>query len=906
MAQRSRPVWIFAAALVVLGVGIWLVQREDPREDGLRNAAAIAAPSSSADSAPRFDAAPRARLPEDAASSLSGEAWQAAVATLGSSETLAPSAVLTGRITRLTDGSPASDVSVVALVSSGGARIKAPLDEAASQALTGADGRYRLVFTGACTLDQLRAGVGPDTVRGRSEVELPLQPGTETTLDLAVGSGGALSGRVVDTHGQPIAGALVGATTDAATLNFEKSYEPDRTTTANAAGEFVLARIGPPFVITASAPGYALREQLVGTLPEGARIGALAGGAPVEPPLTVVLSPAREIRGVVLDPGGAPVPRAAIGFSLPGEAAPSQVTAAPDVYRRLAEFGGPARTGADGSFRRDHCCDEVYEVSVSAPGFLAWRGRHAPGDPDLVVRLDSGATLSGHVRAAADGAPIAEATVTLVTSDPNTRSTLTSTDFADDQGRFTFTGLHADGNAEVVVTAEGHAVFVRQPVVIAETANMPLELALDPERTLAGQVVDLSGAPVRGALVEIEGDRLVDLGPGARFPVPTWESRVESLNSASTGEDGRFRFDQLYAGNFKVTATHPRESGLIAMLTAPSGTQDLLLVLDPDATSGVTLLGRATDALTGRPVTAFDVTTMIPVGGGGMIGESHDFESADGAWRITGLQPGAMQVNADAAGYAPWSAPLQAFEAGEHVLDIRFSAARQVRLRVVNARREPLSAHLSFRNAGGPPLKVAWGQNAHTTQLGTDERGEALAVGLPAEQLTVEVRRDFLSEPQSFPLDLRTEPRGTVELVLADRGTLRVMALVLGAAPSVSTPPAGSSMEEWGPLLESLMAQGLVWPLDCDAHATVLDAARGLRAEARLDGNPSAMALAMTQRLVPQATRSIIASLEVPAGEPLTVTVEAPGYESSTQSITLDAEAKDGDGSPLLFLLRRS
>jgi uncharacterized GH25 family protein len=899
--KRSLPGGMLAAGLVVLLAAFWLLRERDaPGTDGGAGAAPLTA-SRTAQAPSRFEDAAEPATPTDAAGALPPAALDDA-ATSGATAPSGAPAVLTGRITHALDGTPAADVRLLAVVSVDGVRSKPPLDEAASQLRTDAEGRYRLVYTRACAVTQLRALPGPRSVRTVHDVQLPLQPGTETVRDLTVGSGSALAGRVVDTEGRPIPDAQVGSRPDASISNFENEYEPDRVTVADGAGEFVLEAIGSPFTIWASAPGYALREMLVGELAEGARLGLGAGGRPIEPPLTLVLSPARRIAGIVLGPDGAPAPRAYVTLG-PVIDDVQKVTAAPGIYRKLAVPESAVRTGEDGRFARDGLCSVPYAVTAYTPDTAAWRGTHAPGDPDLVIRLGAGLSLSGTVTAARDGGPIAGARVTIH------MSTDGATAFTDEHGAFTLAGLEPDEDAEVDVTADGYAVLVRKPVVVSESGNAPLRLALDPEHRLAVRVMDVAGAPVPEAWVSIEGDRIVDFGGMIVAPVPTWESRV-GLERGLTDAEGRFRFDQLYAGSFQITAEHPQDETLTATLTAPSvagdaGSEELLLVLDPHATSGVALHGVATDALTGRPVTDFDVTPMIPQGHGA-YGDGHHFTSEDGAWRITGLDPGRLQLTAQAQGCAPWSAPMQDYEAGVHRIDIAFVASRQVRLRVLDEKRDPVEAKLSFRDAAGQQLMVASGPGARTSALSTDERGEALASGLPAERLIVEVRRGWLHAGQEFPLDLRTEPPGVVELVLGKRSTVSLGVLVLGAADSAQAPPAGSGPETWGQSLPAQLAQGVLWPLETDALVRVTDATGKVHAETRLDAQAPADDLERTRSLLPAAVRPILAHLTVPTGTALTLTVEAAGYALHTQPYSASDNAASDDATELLVLLRRN
>jgi hypothetical protein len=754
-SERAKWSWLLAAAGVLVIAAWWLSR---PTQGAGHGGLALRPPPAADESRAEPPELPRAAAPIDLAAPVaSGAAGGAAP------NAPAARAVLRGTVTRASDGRPAPGVPVFAVVAIDGQVTRPPLDEAASQAVTDAEGRYRLVYSARCTLRELRARPGPETVRARRDADLPLELGAGQTLDLVVGRGAALAGRVVDTTGRPVPGATVTAHADTTTQNYEQVYEPDRRVVADGAGEFVLEGLASSFVIVALAPGFAVCEQLVGQMEEGERLGLTAGGAPVDPPLTVVLAPERAIRGVVLGADGNPVYNAHV-FCTPSELSPEERrTAAPRIFHEAQGFGD-RRTRADGRFEIAPVGAEVCEIDVLTEGFKTWGGRHARGDPDLLVQLDVGVVLTGTVTVRATGAPVVLADVFVDFPTADEYGTEMRGDATDAAGRFAVAGLEPAEGAVVGVVAEGFASVAVPRVPLAAAGPNVLDVQLDPERVLAGVVVDSEGSPVGGAALALRSDRTVHIPMVGGDVTRTWESFFD-LNPASADGEGRFRFRGLYDGTFTVSAAHPSDERLTARVEARSGREDLRLVLAPGSVGGVTLIGVATDALTGVPVTSFDVEVFSTDIAGGAQQKRH-FESADGSYRIEGLPPGETGLTARAPRCALLTPPPISATEGEVRLDLHFTAARAAAFRVLDAERRPVPAELDFRTADGDLLMVETGVDSWRSNLRTDEHGEARVNDLPALPIVVKVTADGREGPQDFPLDLRAEPLGPIELVV--------------------------------------------------------------------------------------------------------------------------------------------
>jgi hypothetical protein len=525
-------------------------------------------------------------------------------------------------------------------------------------------------------------------------------------------------------------------------------------------------------------------------------------------------------------------------------------------------------------------------VEVQHRSHAPWTGTHAPGDPDLLVRLDPGCMLSGTVFDSA-GAPIGSARVHLASAEPGAFGRNARAATTDEDGRFEFGGLLPDARALLSVSAPGHAVRVVPSIPVHADRPREVRVILGPEFALAGLVTDPSGTPVAGAQIEIEGDRLIDFGGMTMSPTPTWERLFHGLDTGATQPDGRFRLGGLYDGLFRVRVTHPEDTAIVALLDARSDGPDLVVVLDPDASAGVTLTGTVRDGPTGRPVTEFFLTPMIPSGEGGMGGTSHTLRDEQGRFRVPGLQPGPMQVDVMAKGYAPWSQPLRDYAAGLHLLDVALVPARTVRLRFVDTEREPVAgASVRFATTDGRELMVAFGPSSRTTTLKTDERGEVIASDLPADRIAVGLRRGWLDSGRVFTVDLRVPPPPVIELVC--EGALQVELVFLVVAGDGKAQEAAIGSVEGALALYAQLEDGSLATLGVPARVEVRDGQGALVAEGstRPDAAPDASAA--------YALEAASVRLSVPR-EPLSIRVSAPGYAPAELSWSPRANSVEGD-----------
>lgn len=699
-------------------------------------------------------------------------------------------ALLEGTVS-LSGGEPVAGLTLAMRLAPAGTQDR--LDPA-PEATTDASGQYRFELALDGEHDAQGIDVRPHHAVPRQQLALDLQlaPGRSLVHDLTVEPGVTLAGTLVDDEGQPVPGAeVLGWTGHRWQIDSLRLEQPDRLVRADGRGRFSLSGLGSPWLLEPRADGLTASARLHGTLEAGASLDGL----------TLELTPARWLSGLVLGAGARPLADAEVRASLRLAGAAATLTEHADTYRT-----GPRRrvqrSDADGRFRLGPLPGRGHHVEVEHAEHPPWEGRHAPADGELTIELEPGISLTGRVLAQ-DGRPLAGATLRLhstrlLSQGGNKRSTT-----SDDGGRFVFTGLVADDDNWLLAHAPGHAVHVQQPLAVAAAGNAELRVVLPAARRLAGRVVDADGAPVAQAQVSIEGDRLIDHGNVTMAPAPTWERQIPGLVTTTTDAQGRFAFDDLYDGQFRVEASL-EDSSLRDVLETRSGDERIELVLDPERVLGVTFTGTAVDLSTGLPVTEFDVTPMLPMESGGMAGTSERFRDEQGRWRLVGLDPGRIMLTAGAKGYAPWTGDLVDYLEGEHFVEIGFVPTRTVLFEVVDPSGTPTRARLTFRGEDDRQLMVETGAGSRASSLQSDDEGRARAAGLPALPIVVTVQRDYLSPSVERRVDLTLAPNGPVELVYEAPAEQELTVVVLTGSVA---DPASLSADDWSAVDAAL--QGL-------------------------------------------------------------------------------------------------
>jgi protocatechuate 3,4-dioxygenase beta subunit len=496
-------------------------------------------------------------------------------------------------------------------------------------------------------------------------------------------------GRVSDSKGMPVAGALVwseGAPNiPCVKTGAEGVFEISLPARSSANDEAKLRAVGPGFL--ASDPRQ---------VPPAGRPG---------PPLTLKLVPAGSITGRVVDAAGQPLARVRI------EALPSSSTGEPAQERA-------AWSRADGRFRLSPLPPgKLYEVIAIQEGFApaSVKADALPsGRQPTPVRivLERGATMLGKILDP-EGKPVPGAELTLTLSEEAMFSQGLSWNgspvgrtASGAGGSFAIPHL-VPGRFRLRVTRKGFVPLSLSEVEVpVKTARIDLgALTLDRGSSVEGLVTDAAGLPLMDA--EVELSPTIDPRGSGFFD-------TESFAEAQTDSVGHFRFEDLRRGaRFDVSATHPGHvPARLRAVEAPT-----LEPLRIELKAGRTLAGRVKGPA-GEPVPQAGLFLEgDPAAGQRFLGDTGE----DGRFRCAGIEPGTVSLVVQVAGYQ--SARLKDVRIPEESdvegLEITLSKASVLEIRAYDNRRQPVAgawvtAHLQDLEG--------WGARGHT-EVRTDDEG---------------------------------------------------------------------------------------------------------------------------------------------------------------------------------------
>ncbi len=729
---------------------------------------------------------------------------------------------LTGRVVDH-QGEPVPDASV-RLLDSGQSISRQRLrheETAESACRSGKDGTFRLADLAPATA--VRLGLAAEGFRPAIVDLAEVDP--QRTIEVILDRQGLLRGTVHDPEGRPVSGALVTVSPkagDAGSLGDQGRMEEERSAMTDEQGAFEVDELrGGAYRLEAFRDGY---------LSSAERTVVLVPGTPLEG-VDLRLRTGASVEGRVLAESGEPVEGAVVIFGRPAtrtgadgsflvegvEPGPTTVEVRhPDfvwleesreiepgenaielrLHRGVGVSGwtlGPsgeplegvtvrwtrqarpsrayrARSGHDGRFSIESVQPGPYRVEAA-------RGALVPVEPDqevevgpggvedVQIRLRSGASIGGMIRGL-DLDELARAQV--VATNPERGSRRGSVDHT---GEYRIDRV-APGVWWVRASLPGGTREAEERVVVEEDdTEVTRDLDMTTGLALRG-VVLIDGEPSAEAQVSLRGlDRTIS-------------------RSARTDLEGRFTFEGLPDGRYRLTASSARASLIHNEVV------DLLDDLDVEVRiDSATVVGEVTSEATGEPLKDAVVTL------GQLEGESDQEVSRvtlatddGGGFRIAKLSAGRYRLAVRDDGYVPRLSDLEVAGGDKLALDLPLTPAAGLRL------------HVQESDGGSP----AWAFVRLTD---------------PRDGRHIEETRSL----QGDRLEIPTAPPGVWDVMLAAPGgaPVQLRVKVPGEATDVTLPPA-SRLRLEAPTLDALDLEATVQVLDPAGHAIpVLDSETG-------------------------------------------------------------------------------
>lgn len=570
----------------------------------------------------------------------------------------------------------------------------------------------------------------PDLFEPAQVEELYVQAGEETVIDLALGLGVRLKGRVVDETGAAAPGVQVHAMVEA-----DGRWTMGRWRQSMTAGDgtFSLEGVSPGLVtLHIESKGHETLEHPLGRLERGA----------VQSDLEVKLAVGSSVAGSVLWPDGSPAEGALVSAELVTSdgfsqgRGPNTRTDAQGVFTLSGLKPGLHRVQAQATQKKtalvtSELTGKTREKTVRTP-LHATLTDVAAGTAGLVLKLAEGLELGGAV---VDdlGAPVERFRVTYGRLVQENGYTFTrrekGRDFKDGHGAFALADLEP-GTYRLTFEAEGHVSPPPLDTEVPALAGLP-PIRMPRAARVAGLVLTPRGEPAARAVIETDAppkaantgwQQFVAISPGGgeRFSV-----------AGEADAEGRFALDDAGTGALRVRAVlagYAPSEALALELAPGEAMESAVLRLKPGATLTGVVLGAD-----GRGDARRLVEVSNKLGSGVASAQSDEA----GAFAFQGLEPGTWSVSAPpteaelaalGASAADGAHDVLALKAevelgpeGAHVV-LAPSGLRPVRVfGTVTAGGRPCAAHLWINIEGG-----------HTGISAEADEGGAYEVLLPA------------------------------------------------------------------------------------------------------------------------------------------------------------------------------
>lgn len=444
----------------------------------------------------------------------------------------------------------------------------------------------------------------------------PLEPGT--TIDpvhLVLGPGRQIHGTTVDTDGSPVAEANVSLLWPLDQSDYRSPFEtPAATTRTNEQGAFVFSAVAPgDYALRLRHPGYADRPP--------AEIDVPAGDANLDlGDLTLVSG--GTIRGVVLGADGQPVAGAWIRA------------------QARNQFGRTARTAtadANGRFRLEGLSTDLVDLGVRGAGYplLTRPGVRVDREDPILIELLHGGIVTGRVvDAGGNGAASVPVRLRIELDHRSGGSPplwgpqdMFPRRVTDSEGRFRFDEL-APG-AWSAEARKGEEAGKVEAFELAAGAEREIELVLGTPDRLTVIVTTPLGEPVAGATVLVR---------------PEGENRLSGYGR--TGGSGEAQID-ISPGPATVKVEHERLGDEARQVDLSIGANELRIELHPTAEITGTIRSH-----NGASLALATIEARTEHSFNTEFHQTNTVSDQDGAFRLTGVEPGSYIITARAPGHA--------------------------------------------------------------------------------------------------------------------------------------------------------------------------------------------------------------------------------------------------------------
>lgn len=472
-------------------------------------------------------------------------------------------------------------------------------------------------------------------------------------------SGHAIRGRVTDKEsGEPIEGVQV--TAGQPVMNPDGTIKtPGPKDTTDAQGNYRLTGVmAPRALVGASIRGYTLDSP--GNLPG---IWVTLGEGQLEVAQDIQMSLNVTVSGMVLYPDGSRVRAGQVSY----------------IRENLTPDRNLINIEPDGTF-------EIEVKPMTSGAVMARVAGYPDAYSELIqikiepvtgveVRLERAGSLAGVVKDS-KGQPVAGAKVNSSYLVPLTNQMWRGVNSGDattgGDGSF-FIADVAPKDIRLKAEAEGHAPSRELTINLKPGENRTgIEIRLQEAHFFAGRVVDPQGNPVARAQIFLNANR----GGFHR--------------NMQTGDDGRFRFEQVPETTLNLSVSKESHSQQYYSHQLPLDREDVELVFGDE--TGATLIGRVVDVNTKQPIRDFAVTSVS-----GLRNIQKD-DRAPGVFRAEGLKPNYYyRLRIEAPGYAALESEDVSVQPGEEIIERTFEMGSGATLRgrlVDDKTRQPVAGAL--------------------------------------------------------------------------------------------------------------------------------------------------------------------------------------------------------------------